>query len=121
MVPIAIEIFGWRRITVKCRRSTLYIASGNGAAGAGIPPSVPGDHNCRNVLLRLLDQASLNETNGHPVTAQLTVPDFPDSGLGSSASGSSNGVPKADYHGLPRQIFQRQMARRGRPRIFYNF
>ena len=117
LVPIAMEIFGWRRITVNGRRATLNIASGNGAAGAGIQPSVPGYDDRRNVLLRLPDQASLNGTNGHPVTAQVTVPNSPDSGLGSSASGSSDGVPEADYHGLPRPMFQRQKARRGRPRL----
>ena len=117
LVPIANEIFGWRRMTVNGRRATLIIASGNRAAGAGIPPSVPGYDDLRNVLLRLPDQASLNGTNGHPVTALVTLPNSPDSGLESLSSGSSDGVPEADYHGLPRLMFQRQMARRGRPRL----
>ena len=119
LVPIAIEI-GWRRITINGHRATLNIVSRNRAAGAGIPLSVPGYDDRRIVLLRLPDQASLNGTNGHPVTAQVTVSNSPDSGLGSLASGSSDGVPEADYHGLPRPMFKRQMARRGRPRL-YNF
>ena len=117
LVPISMEVFGCRRIKVNGRRATLNIASGNEAVGVGIPPSVPSYDDHRNVLLRLPDQASLNGTNGHQVFAQVTAPDSLDSGLGSSSSGSFDGVTEVDFHGLPRPIFQRQMGRRGRPRL----
>ena len=117
LVPISMEIFGWRRITVNGQRATLNTASTSGATGTGIPPSVPGYDARRNVLLRLPDQDSANGTNRQPAPGQVAPPGSPDSGYGSSTSGTSDNGREMGYRGLPRPSFQRQVARRGRPRL----
>ena len=116
LVPIAMEVFGWRHVTINGHRATANIGSRDASSGSGIPPAVPGYDDRRNVLLRLPDQATNNGANGHPVPARITAPVSPDSGLGSSSSDSSDGVPEANNLGYARPAFQRQMARRGRMR-----
>ena len=117
LVPIAMKIFGWRYLTVNGRRSTLNIGSRDAASSAEIPPTVPGYDDSRNVFIRMHDRAPLNGANGRPAPVQVAAPGSPDSGLGSSSSGSSDGVPDTDHHEYPRPSYQRQMARRGRPRF----
>ena len=48
---------------------------------------------------------------------EANVPGSLDSGLGSSVSGSSDAAPPAGILGRPPPIFQREMCKRGRPRL----
>ena len=94
--------------------SEFNIGSRDAASSAEIPPSVPGYDDRRNVFIQMPDRACLNGANKRPAPVQMAAPGSPDSGLGSSSSGSSDGVPDTDHHEYSRPSYQRQMARRGR-------
>ena len=114
LVPISSDIFGWKRVTVNGRGQAT--APGIAAPFDGVPPAVPGYDDRRNIFLRIPGQATSNGPSGYPGPMRISAPISPDSGIGSSISGSSDGVPEADDQVRSRPILQRQMARRGRPR-----
>ena len=66
-------------------------------------------------FLRLPDNATPRGTPLAPGSTRIAVPGLPDSGIGSSTSGFSDGVPLADDQERTRPVFQRQLAKRGHP------
>ena len=107
----------------------------NTAIDASVPLAVPGYDARRNIFLRLPEQAAtkLAQPTVVPVSAaeqaapqatsapaaimEASVPGIPDSGIGSSVSGSSDAASPAGILGRPPPIFQRQMCKCGRPRL----
>ena len=116
LVPITMEIFGWRHLTVNGRRQAPAMDAGNSATFNGIPPAVPGYDARRNIFLQMPVQAAVNGPPDYRDPARVSAPSSPDSGIGTSTSGGSDGEPEAGDRVVARPIFQRQMARRGRRR-----
>ena len=110
------EDFGWRHLTINRRGQNRASDAQEVASNIGIPPAVPGYDERRNIFLRIPGEATFNGPSGFPCPLRITAPISPDSGIGSSISGSSDGVPEEDEQVRAHPVFQRQMARRGRPR-----
>ena len=135
IVPISMEHFGWRYITVNGHMPPSGVNVRNTAIDASVPLAVPGYDACRNIFLRLpeeaatkpaqptvvpvsaAEQAASQATSAPAAIMEASVPGSPDSGIGSSVSGSSDAAPSAGILGRPPPIVQRQMCKRGLPRL----
>ena len=100
---------------------------------------VPGYDALRNIVLRLpeqavtrppqptvvpvsaAEQAAPQATSAPAAIMETSVPGSPDSGIGSSLSGSSDAAPPGGILGRPPPIFQRQVCKRGQPRLIIPF
>ena len=139
LVPISMELFGWLYITVNGHMPPPGVDARNTTIDASMPLAVPGYDARRNIFLRLPEQAATKpaQPTVMPVSAaeqaapqatsapaaimEVSVAGSPDSGIGSSVLGSSEAAPPANILGRPPPIFQRQMCKRGRPRLILPF
>ena len=139
LVPISMELFGWRYITVNGHMPPPGVEARNAAIDAGVPSAVPGYDARRNIILRLPEQAATEPPQPVLVRAPMaeqaapqatpplaapmeeSVPGSPDSGIGGSVSGSSETAPLDNIQGRQPSFSQRQLCKRGRPRLIIPF